>query len=321
MKKNLNKIPDRIRTRLQGLDQQDDIVVACVKLIRLSDVDKYTQLGLTLRDGKLNVPAPFVPRPQAGRYSHANIAGHEKKRHDLPMVPKDFSFDRPNWGDPSRGSHGVVQTRQVYQVDFYPPKEITLSIALLESRSEGFVVKFEVDQVLRRHNDGFERDLLYNLNLLQENVGAVNVFPSVATLAEYATTVHIDWQILPPGTVDEVLQGMLRGQRRTLTPDEEGIMRQRIALLLKLQPMDFIAGSDEFLRYFGARFGEDFVVFENLNYGNAIYLMRENWRDLSKKSRVELLAGDRNAFDRIEHREGWEERLETAITQYRGRSK
>jgi hypothetical protein len=50
-------------------------------------------------------------------------------------------------------------------------------------------------------------------------------------------------------------------------------------------------------------------VFENLNYGNAVYVMYEQWEKLSMRSRVELLKGDRDDFDRIEHRKGWADKL------------
>jgi hypothetical protein len=42
------------------------------------------------------------------------------------------------------------------------------------------------------------------------------------------------------------------------------------------------------LRYFGAKFGDDFVAFENVNYGNAIYLMRETWPELRRETWPEL---------------------------------
>ena len=61
-----------------------------------------------------------------------------------------------------------------------------------------FVVKFSIEQTLSRRANDFETDLLYNLNLLQENVGAVDVFPSAASLADYTNTVQIDWDILLP---------------------------------------------------------------------------------------------------------------------------
>src|SRR6185312_2180035 len=203
-KKNFNKVPSTILAKLADFSQ-DDVVVACAKRLRPEDIVRYAHLGLGIIGGKLATPAPALPNPGAGRYSRANVEGREKVRHDLPMVYKDFSFDVPNFGDWSKGSHEVVQTREVYQREFYPPKQVELSVSLLGEGQGYHIVKFAIDQVLNRHTDNFERELLYNINILQENVGSADVFPSAASLAEYAATVSVDWQILPPGKVDDVI--------------------------------------------------------------------------------------------------------------------
>jgi len=310
-RRNILKIPADILERVRTFDQ-DDVVAACAKLLRLEDIPRYAHLGIVLTDGQLVPPPPSLPDPKAGRYSKANVAGYEKIRKDLPMYQKEFGFWAPNWGDWSKGSHYVSNTRDVYQRDFYPPKEVTLSVTILETRSDGWLVKFAIDQVINRRTKNFEQELLYNLNILQENVGAADVFVSVATLAEYAATVRVDWQLLPPGTIDEVVRGMLKG-KKPVSPKLEAVMKARVAVMARLKPEAYVAGSDGFLRYFGAKFGDDFVAFENAHYGNALYVMYETWQELSKKSRIDLLAGPRDSFDRIEHREGWEDRLRALV--------
>jgi hypothetical protein len=316
-RRNLLKVPQKILDRIRTFDQ-DDVVVACVKLIQPDDVPRYSSLGLSFTGGRLVIPEPRVPNPSAGRFSLANVEGYEKIRKDLPKILKTFSVETPNWGDWSNGSHTVDWTREVYRRDFYPPKEVELSILLLEEQSGGYVLKFAIDQVINRRTQNFEQELLYNLNLLQENVGAVNVFPSAASLAEYTATMRVDWQILPPGTVDDVIRQMLRGKSR-VTPEQEETMRARITVMSRLKPEAYIAGSDGFLRYFGAKFGDDFVAFENIRYGNAIYVMYDSWQELSRKTRIELLSGPRDSFQRIEHRAGWESRLEALVQAHRSR--
>jgi hypothetical protein len=311
--RNLRKIPPEILERIRTF-AQDDVVVACAKFLRPEDVTRYAPLGLSLANGKLITPPPALPNPNSGRFSKANMYGYEKVRTDLPKVPKTISAEAPNWR--GSGTHTVSWTRQVYVRDFYSPKEVELSVTLLEEKNGGFVVKFAIEQVINQRTPNFEQELFYNLNLLQENVGAADVFPSAATLAQYAETVRVDWQILPPGTVDEVVRQMLQGKHR-VTENQAATMRERIEVMSRLKPEAYIAGTDGFLRYFGAKFGEDFVVFENARYGNAIYVMYEAWQDLSKRSRVELLAGSTDNFDRIEHRDGWEDRLKAAVNEYR----
>lgn len=317
MKKNLLKVPSVIMDRLKAFDQ-DDVVAATVKLIAANDVQRYAHLGLAIGTNGLNLPEPRPPQPEAGRYSNANLFGMERVRKDLPKTKKTFGFWAPSWN--SGSYHYVSHDREVYHRDVFPPKQVDLSVSLLDTRGEGFLIKFAIDQVINRRMPNFEQELLYNLNLLQENVGAADVFESAASLAEYAASVKVDWQLLPPGTVDEVLVRMLQG-KRPVTDQQQTTMKERIAVMNRLQPEAYITGTDGFLRYFGAKFGDDFVVFENARYGNALYIMYEGWDVLSQKSRIELLAGDPDLYDRIVHRDGWKGQLEGRVRAYRTRKR
>lgn len=317
MPKNLLKVPKGIVQRLATFDQ-DDVVAATVKLLLPADVARYPHLGLSLNDDSLSFPEPQPPNPSAGRYSNANLYGMEKVRKDLPKITKSYGFWAPSWG--SGSYHYVSHDREVYIREVYPPKQVNLSIALVERRGEGFLLKFAIDQVLSRRTPNFEKELLYNLNLLQENVGAADVFESATSLADYALSVKVDWQLLPTGTVDQVVASMLR-DKRPVTPRQEAVMKERITVMHRLNPEAYITGTDGFLRYFGAKFGDDFVAFENAWYGNALYIMYDGWEALSQKSRIELLAGDRDSYDRIEHRPNWIDQLRGRVQAYRVRKK
>ena len=313
MKRNLLKIPPAILESIQTFDQ-DDVVAATVKQITTENVADYEKLGLKFSEGGLVMPTRKPPNPSAGKYSHANVHGKEIKRKDLPKISKDIGHWAESWG--SGSYHWVSNERMVYQKDLIPPKEVELSVELAKHQGAIYFVKFAIEQVINRRTPNFESELLYNLNLLQENVGSVGVYPSTTSFEEYAATVHVDWQLLPPGSAEEVLEKMLSGKRPVAETDQKE-MRTRIKVLLKLRPVAFVTGSDGFLRYFGAKFGDNFVAFENVRYGNAIYIMFEDWQILSQKSRVELLAGPRDSFERIVHNDGWEENLSRRVEAYR----
>jgi hypothetical protein len=317
MPKNFNQIPNEVRQRLETF-ALDDVVVACAKRLRPEDIKRYSHLGLTLENGRLVVPSPFVPNVAAGKYSRINVEGKEIVRRDLPMIKKEVCSYAPNWGDWSNGSHLVCRIRDVYQPDFIPPKEVMLAITLLDEQDGAFVIKFAIDQVINRRSANFESELLYNLNILQENTGSVDVSQSDATLADYAATIRVDWELLPVDELGahEAVTRLLRG-KETVTDQRRGIMEERLKMFARLRPTHFISGTSGFIRYFGAKYADDFVVFENIRYGNAIYVMFERWQELSQRSRIDLLRGDREGFERIEHREGWDERLRAMLERHR----
>jgi hypothetical protein len=129
-------------------------------------------------------------------------------------------------------------------------------------------------------------------------------------------TITLNWEIFPPGTIDEVVrffsEGMKSGRNR-----HEGILRERVEAFMALSPEAYIRGVDRFNGYIGAKVSENLVVFENWRYGNALYILYENWRKISKQSRLDLLQDTNAHFDRIIHGPGWRERLEETIRRER----
>ena len=166
------------------------------------------------------------------------------------------------------------------------------------------MVVFEVDQVLDRKDKHFDHDLLQCLNLLQENVGLCGVQASGATVADYLQTLKVSWEVLPPGTREEVLARLFRG--KSPSAKETTDVGERYDFLMSLRPAKLIYGTSGLERYFGGLIREDLVVFENIQYGNAIYIMFENWKELSQRTRTELLSGRYgNNFERVMHGSGW----------------
>lgn len=311
MRKNLLKVPPEVIRRISTFGQ-DDVVVACVRAVTLADAPRYSNVGVTTVGGSLSLSRRFLPKPSAGRCSTENVVGREVKRTDLPKVSKTIVGEAPDWH--GSGTHPTMRTIKVYPVDFYPPKGVEMSATQVGTKGDVWLVKFAVEQVINRRTPNFQKELLFNLNLLQENVGAVDVFPSDTSLADFAASVQVDWEILPKGTVEDV---MARLEKRgvSLDPKEREVLMQRLTVLRSLS-QTFIIGISGFSGYVGAQIRDDLVAFENVRYGNAIYVMFEDWQEVSKRSRLDLLAGPRDKFERIVHRAGWEKLLRATINHF-----
>ena len=315
-------MPEDVLAKVNSL-AGDDFKVACVKKVPAGDIaaGKYAHIGLVMKDDRLTFPAEQLPRPSNGRYSRINAQGEELVLKDEPMIPKTYSFESPNWGNWDYGSHTVEWDRMVYRREWFAPKELTLEMEVLgeEMKAEKtYVVRFGVSEVLNKKGLRFRRraelsnDLFFDLNLLQENVGAADVYASTATRDDYLKTVYVAWEILPLGERDATIARILSGFK---SPSDEVRRRivERYDLLTKLKPDAVISGTSGFRRYFGAKFSDSLVVFENLEYGNAIYAMFEDWESLSKSSRIELLKGSKAGFERIVHSKGWKRRLKDLV--------
>lgn len=318
---NLLKVSGVLRLKIHDI-QGEDIIVAAVKKIPATDIEggTYRHLGIKMGEAGPEFPERVTPSPDTGRWSLINVEGKDFPRKDLPKYNKTFAVESPNWGDSSSGYHTVYFDRMVYPRDLVPPKYLDIVIEIIEeettAQGQAYVFRFLVDEVLNKAADGFKEELLYNLNVLQENIGAADVFASDAPLHEYLETVQIDWEILPVGERDDNLRRILTGIRSREIKDN---VRERYDTLEELQPIEIIRGTSGFKRYFGAKFADDLVAFENLEYGNALYVMFEDWETLSRKTRLELLAGNREGFERIIHSSGWKTTLRHVIEERRNR--
>jgi len=323
MKKNVRKIPSAVLSKLNSITQ-NNIVVACAKTYQHSDLVAgfLLYLGIIADDKGLSCPEKVLPPETQGKYSFRNINGEEIVRRDLPIQTEYHSAEAPNWGDSYYGYHTVSLPHKQYPRDFRPPKGIQLLIKCVgrEEPSRAYVLAFRVDEILDKTSRGFKEALLENLNLLQENVGACGIEPADIPIEAYAKSLHVSWEILPPGSKDEVIARLFKG--RTPTKNETENAEERYDLFTSLKPEKIIIGTSGFSRYFGALLEDDLVVFENIQYGNALYVLYDNWRDLSQKTRLELLSGrfGRN-FDRVIHKHGWKKQVQAIVKERRKKKK
>jgi hypothetical protein len=317
--KNFRKIPDRITAKLKTIPSTS-VIAACVQKLTKEGIEagRFAHLGITIEKGEVVYGKSFMPKSGVGRTSRTNAEGEEIVHKDLPMVNKTFVVKTPNFGDWSKGSHNVHQIRKVYQRDHIPPSENEISVELVgkEGVEDIYVFRFAVSEVMDTKAKNFKGRLLFNLNLLLENVGATDVFGSEATADDYLKTLYVNWEILPPGEREGNINRILSGM-----PDDPVIRKKvmdRYDFLAKLKPEAFIHGHGGFKRYFGAKFSDSLVVFENVEYGNAIYVMFADWKQQSQRSRLELLASGQEGktFVRIPHLTRWKKEVEEVLKKH-----
>jgi hypothetical protein len=321
MKKNLRKVPTSIRARLKQ-SKDNEIVVGCAKIFSADDLKNgaLRHLGVELTEQGLHYQKIVIPPETAGKYSDWNVNGKEIKRTDLPKEPYTISFESPNFGDWSNGSHTVEWTRERYPIDFHPPKQLTITIACGNTKPGlgKYALVFRVEEVLNRSSGEFEDALLFDLNLLQENIGTCGIERADVRLQEYLKTLHVSWEVLPPGTQDEVVKRVFNG--RQPSSEDHDVAVERYKYFMSLNPKQLIFGSSGLQRYFGALLEDDLVVFENIRYGNAVYILYEKWKELSQRSRLELLSGRYgDGFDRVRHGKGWKDIVRNLIKDRRGK--
>lgn len=314
-RKNFRKVPDIIVVKSNGI-AGDMIIASAISISKQEVIEgKYNHLDMKILNGELHFPKEIIPKPEIGKYSRRNIQGHSTILRDLPKVLKMIDLgDRYPYGDTSKTPFNLTVSRMVYQRAIEEPKNKNLVLDLINEDDNTFSIRISVNEILNKNDEDFDDEILFNLNLLQENVGSSDVYRSDMTKEEFLATLNVTWEFLPPGTRDRNLESILEDVR-ILTSSIRNEILDKYDFLSSLNPVKFIKGRSGMLRYFGAMFLDDLVVFETLNYGYAVYIMYDNWDQLSSLSRTQLLKKESRDFHKVVHKGKWKERVVELVSQ------
>lgn len=320
MRKNYHfrRIPDYIEQELRDIQSQH-IIVAAVINASTTDIARgvYQHLGIKMSEGNLSFPDILYPESLSGIYARRNRKGIIWVLKELPKITKTFSFDSPNFGDPDKGYHTTYIDRKVYQRRFEPPRDWELTLTLLNQSEDHARFSMKINTFLDIQHPDFRKDLFFAINLIQEQCRDCHVFGANITDEELARITAVGWEIFPPGKLDKAFTA-ITSRLRNQTPERKREIENRAGALNRLHPTEYIVGSGMNSHYYGAKFGDNIVVFENVDYGNALYILFDNWQEISQMSRIDILKRHERDFIRIIHKNGWQKALKRHIDELKG---
>ena len=307
------RIPSYIERELHSIQSQH-IVVAAIITPTKADIARgaFRNLGLRLDNGMVLHPEFLSPDDLSGLYARRNRNGIIWKLTNLPKVSKMYSIESPNFGDPSKGYHTTCWSRMVYQRRLEPPRDWEFILSTLSEQEDRIRIKIAINAILNRQHPDFKRDLFFAINLLQEQCHNCHVFDAEVTDEELARITTVGWEIFPPGTRENTLS-IIFSRMRNKSPERRHEITSRMDVLEGFHPTGHIVGYGMNSRYFGAQFGENIVAFENADYGNALYILFDNWREISQMSRIDILKRHYRDFIRIIHKKVCESALKRQL--------
>lgn len=317
-KKNIRVIPDKIRKKLRLIKNKTIIVGHSIQITK-SDIkqNQWINIGLSCQENEVKYSGTFIPQDSAGKFSDINVHGEVIIRKDLPKETAYNYVDTPNYGDSYYGYHEVALPYKRYPRDFIPPYfyEIAASYDNALEDIGIYIFSFRIIEPLTIDSKDFDKRLFHCLNLMQENIGGFDIFSNQDEMHTTASSIALDWEILPPGKIGHRLRQI--ALHKNLSQYDLDTIENRLSFFESLNPKNIIIGTSGLQRYLGAMIRDNLVVFENIKYGNAIYIMYENWKELSTKSRTELLSGRFGInFDRVIHKDGWEKSVRKIIAHH-----
>ncbi len=276
----------------------DTTIIIGVVLSIDTDLNKLKSLGFT--DG-FNIGETVLP-PAIGTVSSFNAYGKEvpdktKPKEIIKYIEREWCWKQ--WC--GRGCTKEVCESRPVPIKGYPriiidPPSVELTIS---KKDEDKIYITTAKVKLSKAN---EKEVVHKVNLISEIFGGVEIFDE-EQVPIVKTTTKLNWEILPKGirpwdkqkTLLKPFLDNIKDQRQRPVYDS------RFEDINNLQP-DFTAiGKNGFNGYVIFGFSDkDIYILESAFYGNAIYVFSENWKELSKKTKAEIINNNLQ-IERITH--------------------
>ena len=207
---NFSKVPKKLTVKLNKI-QNNNLIVGSEITLKKNNLDIYPFTELPKLDNlHIGVPTTFLPKITQGKYSKRNTLGRTIKLKNIDKIEKSWAIEGPNFGDYSNGTHIAIITKLIWQTKTEFPKNLSITMIPITISDEQVTIRIQIDAPLNKNSKTFYEDLLFFINLLNENIHDVDIVSvneeENANLALETETV--DWELLPIG--DRDLKTILR---------------------------------------------------------------------------------------------------------------
>lgn len=274
----------------------------------ISDIDRFEsrlrEVGFSsLRPGESVLPSVVGP------VSLRNAEGDYVKHKDLPMETfyRLQEWRREQWA--GRGKTELVidlveVPYQRYPRTFVAPFSVELEIQL---SALGNAVVVTPAMLL---TDEASQDIIHTVNLILEIFGECQVFTDDSAGIMSIPVKRLNWEVLPPGPIPWTeIRKRVDPIVSKHGPRTRSVIYKRFELLHSLGPDFYALGNAGFRGYvvFGYSKKSIFVL-ESTYPHNATYVLGEDWEEISRLSKAEILDTKLHQ-ERIIHRLNWESRV------------
>lgn len=313
-------IPEHIIEQIKDLDGKD-FKIGVSRVLFPSDIEngKLEHLGVSASNGDVETTSHFLPAGPT-KWSKRNVNGYVISRKDWPKRTRTWTTTSPNFGDGARFGYSTqIHSRPIYAKQTLHGKAFAFDVSSKKRADGKIVVEILLEPVFSGAVDLDSHDLLMAVSLTREVVGTPRVFTIEGNTSNWNDSQDFDWEFLPvdhngrPIDYDTVADtlGIPRnsGMRDTF--------KERYSAIGGMKPKSVRYGNTGFARYVAFEFDKA-VVLENYYYGNAAYVMYEDWQALSQRTRLDLLSDPSAKLERVIHSNGWQSKLKQAIQGGRG---
>lgn len=310
-----NALPPKFIKEIKQLED-DQFIVSAVRYFKSSEevlaLPVFAQLQEPYTWGE---ELTLLPQWSDKRWCKWNQEGQIITRKDLPKVSKAFYREAKNFG--RADTHQVIIIQDVWQKEIVHGRSIDLTVKAASTGEDQIRVTVEANYPFDKDVSPTDRNLLMAASLVQDSTNAPRTTPlprsSALTREEWEKSLEISWSFFEINELDD--QQKISEYLTTVAQNSPShqlahqVMQERVEMIQDTAPGQIITGRSGSTQYIGYKYKENLVALENFFYGNALYVFRENWQELSKKSRATLLSDYVGDFDRLVHSGKWKDKF------------
>lgn len=268
--------------------------------------EKLEEFGFTKEDksGTVVLPNTF------NSYAAKNAEQFYTINKDLPKekYTQTLYWTRTQWAGRGRTeevTEFVDITRERYHRDFFSPYSV--EFMLIRNNSE---ITFVSDTII--NNNENKAKIKNTINMVLGLFGECEVISdSDEIITKKPKTIRLNWEILPKGKYPwEKIKDTVKTISNQYNKTNQNMMLRNCEEINKLSP-DFIAyGKSGFKGYMVFGFKEkELYILESMFPNNATYVFDNNWEELSKLTKGQILNEELHKA-RIIHKKSWLEKFQ-----------
>lgn len=156
--------------------------------------------------------------------------------------------------------------------------------------------------------------LLHSINIFLELFGRCEILLENLDGYTIKNLKRLNWKVLPPGKWPwEKIEKEVKSLIEKVSEQKQIVIKYRLKTITEFSPEFVAIGQAGFSGYLICGFPEkNLYVLESLFLGNATYIFQENWEELSKLTKAEIL-NENLQKDRIIHRKHWRSHIHNLL--------
>lgn len=271
-------VKKRIRTvenHLIGLNEGEDFFVS---FTNVTDKKLIKKVGFT---DKFEVGESVLPNI-LGPVSNFNANGAFKINRNLPQERLHKLVDITDW-------HGNYHTVEI------PYKRYNRTLIQAPNIELTIVKRNDNERIIR--SPKFTKGITPNkvikhvINLFLELFGECETIRTDLIPVFNLPINRLNWNILPPGNYPfEVLKDRISKVTENLTTNRRRFLERRLKIINSHKPNFVAIGESGFKGYIIFGFpNKDFFLLESLYFGNATYILGQDWQEISKMTKAQII--------------------------------